>query len=127
MKQLIAELFIWWHGQTMGTGLMTALQGQFVGKDEAGNRYFRARKGRRRWVLYNGPADPSAIPPGWHGWIHYRTDIAPVDESYEPKSWQLPHSENLSGTARAYRPKGSLLREGERPRVSGDYDAWTPG
>ncbi|NOZ32164.1 MAG: NADH:ubiquinone oxidoreductase subunit NDUFA12 [Alphaproteobacteria bacterium] len=127
MKQLFAELFIWWHGQTMGTRLATALGGVFVGKDDAGNRYFKARKGRKRWVLYNGPAEPSAIPPGWHGWMHYRTDTAPVDENYQPKPWQLPHKQNLTGTAGAYRPKGSLLNEGKRQKVSGDYDAWTPG
>jgi NADH:ubiquinone oxidoreductase subunit len=26
----------------------------------------------------------------------------------------------------AYRPDGSLLSKGERPRVTGDYDAWSP-
>ena len=25
-----------------------------------------------------------------------------------------------------YRPDGSLLNKGERPRVTGDYDAWSP-
>ena len=40
--------------------------------------------------------------------------------------WQKAHKPNLTGTALAYRPKGSLLARGERPRVTGDYDAWTP-
>jgi NADH:ubiquinone oxidoreductase subunit len=26
----------------------------------------------------------------------------------------------------AYRPDGSLINKGERPRVTGDYDAWSP-
>ncbi|MGN6100847.1 MAG: NADH:ubiquinone oxidoreductase subunit NDUFA12, partial [Devosia sp.] len=26
----------------------------------------------------------------------------------------------------AYHPDGSLLNKGERPRVTGDYDAWSP-
>ena len=32
----------------------------------------------------------------------------------------------LTGTPLAYRPDGSLLASGERPRVTGDYDAWSP-
>lgn len=126
MKPIIAEIFVWWSGQTMGTRFDTWRHGQFVGKDSAGNRYFKAKKGNRRWVLYNGYAEASAIEPGWHGWIHYRTDIAPSDENYVPYEWELPHLANLTGTAAAYRPDGSLLKSGERPRVTGDYDAWSP-
>ncbi len=33
---------------------------------------------------------------------------------------------NNTGTPRAYRPKGSILREGERPEATGDYVPWTP-
>jgi len=33
----------------------------------------------------------------------------------------------FTGTPGAYRPQGSLASTGERPRVTGDYDAWTPG
>ena len=48
-------------------------------------------------------------------------------EDYKPHEWQKAHKPNLTGTAAAYRPKGSLHSTGERPRVTGDYDAWTPG
>lgn len=126
MKQLIAELFIWWHGQTLGMRLKTIFKGRYVGSDEAGNRYFIDRKTDRRWVLYNGPAEASAIPPGWHGWMHHRVDTPPSEEHYQPRTWQTPHKPNLTGTAGAYRPEGSLLNAGERPRVTGDYDAWSP-
>ncbi|TDQ66440.1 NADH:ubiquinone oxidoreductase subunit [Maritalea mobilis] len=126
MKQFLAELFIWWHGQTLGTRLHTALHGQFVGEDEAGNRYFKSKKGDRRWVLYNGPAEASRIPSGWHGWMHHRTDITPVDKKYDARSWELPHKPNMTGTAHAYRPKGSMLNDQSRPDVTGDYDAWSP-
>ena len=78
-------------------------------------------------MIYNGYSEASAIPPGWHGWIHHRTDVAPSDESYKPREWQKPHVPNLTGSAAAYRPKGSMLSGEERPRVTGDYDAWTPG
>lgn len=126
MKQFIAELFIWWHGQTFGMRIRTLLRGKYVGSDETGNRYFQDKKNGRRWVLYNGPAEASAISPGWHGWIHHRVDTPPTQEHYQPRAWQKPHQPNLTGTAGAYRPDGSLLNSGERPQVTGDYDAWSP-
>ena len=127
MKQFIAELFIWWHGQTLGTRVFTALNGVFVGEDTAGNKYYKSKKDeKRRWVIYNGPAEASAIETGWHGWMHGRTDVPPTEQDYEPYPWQQAHQANLTGTAAAYRPKGSLLNEGQRPAVTGDYDAWSP-
>ena len=77
-------------------------------------------------MTYAGPADASAIPPGWYGWMHYRTDVVPSKSNYVPHAWEKPHQPNLTGTAAAYRPDGSLLNKGERPRVTGDYDAWSP-
>ncbi|MFN3504577.1 MAG: NADH:ubiquinone oxidoreductase subunit NDUFA12, partial [Allorhizobium sp.] len=98
-----------------------------VGSDEFGNRYYYDKKHDRRYVTYaGGYADASAIPPGWHGWMHHRTDVAPSDAKYEPRAWEKPHQPNLTGTAAAYRPDGSLLNKGERPRVTGDYQAWSP-
>ncbi len=126
MKQLIKELFIWWHSQTLGMRLKIWLYGTYVGSDEAGNRYYHYKKHDRRWVIFNGLAEASSIPSGWHGWMHHRTDVIPTDERYQPKVWQKPHVPNLTGSAGAYRPEGSLLRSGERPRVTGDYDAWSP-
>ncbi|WP_029041406.1 NADH:ubiquinone oxidoreductase subunit NDUFA12 [Cucumibacter marinus] len=126
MKQLLAEIFIWWHKQTLGTRIWTAVRGTYVGEDEQGNKYYREKGTDRRWVIYNGAADASRIPPGWHGWIHHRVDTPPTEEEYTPHEWQAAHVPNMTGTAAAYRPKGSLLRDGERPRVTGDYDAWSP-
>jgi len=126
MKTFVLQLFTWWNGQTMGTRFHTWRKGELVGEDEAGNRYFREKHGSRRWVIYQGVADASKIPPGWHGWMHYRTDVPPTDESYDAKDWQMPHQENRTGTGGAYLPKGSLATPEQRPRVSGDYDAWTP-
>lgn len=126
MKQFIGELFIWWNKQTLGTRWHTFLNGQYVGSDEAGNQYFKGKKGVRRWVVYNGPSDPSAIPPGWHSWMHYRTDVLPSEERYQAKFWELEHEPNQTGTVNAYRPEGSMMRGGERARVTGDYEAWSP-
>lgn len=117
--------FIWW---------VTATQGEKVGEDGQGNRYFRgkARKGytrERRWVLYKGAPEPSQIPPEWHGWMHYQTDIVPVTDATAPtyrKPWQRPHKPNLTGTVSAWYPKGHPLASGTRAKGTGDYEAWTP-
>ena len=106
-------------------------RGERVGQDQFGNVYYQGgtdSEGRtRRWVIYNGISDASLIPPGWHGWMHHRVDTPPVDEDYAPFEWQKPYLPNMTGTAMAYRPKGSTLTNEDRPRVTGDYDAWTPG
>ncbi|MCQ8782523.1 NADH:ubiquinone oxidoreductase subunit NDUFA12 [Mangrovibrevibacter kandeliae] len=126
MKDLLLQIFTWWQGTTIGTRVFTSRRGQKVGEDEFGNVYYQTADGARRWVIYNGPAEASRIPPGWHGWIHRRTDVAPSQANYQPRAWQKPHVPNLTGTPNAYRPKGSILNTAERPRVTGDYDAWVP-
>jgi len=132
-KDFLIEIFAWWRGNTWGTRLWTATQGVFVGEDANGNRYYRSRKPtgphgmERRMVVYaGGAADPTTIPPGWYGWMHYRTAEPPRADDYVPHEWEKPHLPNLTGTALAYRPPGSLASGGERPRVTGDYDAWSP-
>ena len=134
-KDFLIEIFAWWRGNTWGTRLWIARQGEYVGSDETGNRYYRSRKGsrpgpnggERRMVIYaGGVAEASKIPPGWHSWMHYRSSTPPSDISYSPRFWQKPHQPNLTGTPLAYRPDGSLLASGERPKVTGDYDAWSP-
>ena len=131
MKTFFTQFFTWWNGQTLGTRLHTWRYGKKVGTDEFGNVYYEGgtdSEGRtRRWVIYNGYSEASAIPSGWHGWMPTRVDTPPSDESYTPREGQTPHQPNLTGSAAAYRPKGSVLSAEERPRVSGDYDAWTPG
>ncbi|AKR55793.1 NADH:ubiquinone oxidoreductase subunit NDUFA12 [Youhaiella tibetensis] len=126
MKALLSEIFVWWQGQTWGTRLYLKRFFKYVGSDEFGNRYYEDKKRDRRWVTYNGYADASSIPPGWHGWMHHRTDTPPSAEHYNARPWEKPAQPNLTGTAAAYRPDGSLLNKGERPRVTGDYDAWSP-
>lgn len=126
MNKLLLTIFTWWNGSTVGTNFYTRRFGKKVGEDERGNVYYQTVDGKRRWVIYNGPAEASAIPAGWHGWMHHRTDVAPSQQDYKAKAWQKPHIENLTGTPKAYRPKGSLLKQTKRPRVTGDYDAWQP-
>jgi NADH:ubiquinone oxidoreductase subunit len=135
LKTFFTRFFTWWNGQTFGTQLWTWRYGELVGEDEFGNRYFRAKDGKidptlgfeRRWVIYNGLAEPSRVPPEWHGWLHHTVDVPPTQETYRPRPWQKGHLPNLTGTANAWRPQGSTLAAGKRPRATGDYKAWTPG
>ena len=131
MNRFILQVFTWWNGSTLGTRFYTWRKGTRVGEDEFGNVYYEGdndSEGRtRRWVLYNGLAEASAIPPGWHGWMHHRTNTPPSQQDYVAKEWQKPHEPNATGTADAYRPKGSIMTPPQRPTVTGDYDAWTPG
>ncbi|PZO80508.1 MAG: NADH:ubiquinone oxidoreductase subunit NDUFA12 [Mesorhizobium amorphae] len=131
MKKFLLQFFTWWHGQNLNTRFHTWRFGTKVGEDEWGNVYYEGGKdseGRtRRWVIYADYSEASKIPPGWHGWMHHRFDTPPSREEYRPREWQKPHEPNLTGTDLAYRPKGSLLGQGKRPVVTGDYDAWTPG
>jgi NADH:ubiquinone oxidoreductase subunit len=134
MKKLLLEIFTWWNGHTMGTRIFTERHGERVGEDQFGNVYYRTKHGvidptlgfERRWVIYNGDAEASRIPPGWYGWMHHRTDVPPTEETYVARDWERPHLPNMTGTAAAYRPKGSILAEGRRPAATGDYQAWRP-
>ncbi|MCL5778721.1 NADH:ubiquinone oxidoreductase subunit NDUFA12 [Limibaculum sp. FT325] len=123
---ILSEIFTWWNGQTMGTRLYTARNGELVGEDEAGNRFYRSRDGKRRWVIYNGEAEASRVSPDWHGWLHHTFDEAPSESPLPRKGWEKPHVPNMTGSAEAYHPPGSVLTPARRPRATGDYDAWQP-
>ncbi len=112
-----------------GLTLHTLFSGSHVGEDAFGNQFFRQRKTTgtkrpRRWVVYAGAAEASAIGPEWHAWLHYLTD-APLPDTGR-KSWQKPHQPNLTGTADGYRPAGHDYAGGKRASASADYEAWTP-
>ena len=74
--------------------LFTALKGkERVGRDELGNRYYRAKprpgyKRERRWVMYKGAPEASMVPPEWHGWLHHQTDEVPQDSESFRRPWQ---------------------------------------
>ena len=125
MKEFLLQFFTWWNGQTIGTRYWTWRAGERVGTDEFGNTYYRQKGGDRRWVVYNGEAEASRIPAEWHGWMHKRTDIAPPDDTYKPREWEKPHIPNLTGTALAYRPPGSIVNS-LPTQAEPDYPAWKP-
>lgn len=120
----IKRLFTWWNGQTIGTQLFTWRKGELVGEDDQGNRFYQTRDGARRWVIYNGESEASRISPDWHGWLHHTYDAPPTAKPLAHKSWEKPHRENLTGTAMAYVPPGSLRRD--HPSLRADYEAWQP-
>jgi NADH:ubiquinone oxidoreductase subunit len=99
MKLFLLRFFTWWTGYTFGTQFWTWRFGELVGTDEFGNRYFRTKGGKmdptlgfeRRWVLYNGYAEPTSVPPSWHGWLHHTVDVPPTEETYTPREWEKPH------------------------------------
>lgn len=115
---------------TLGTRLMTWFRGEQVGRDDQGNRYFRARprsgyRRDRRWVIYDGEVEASRVPPHWHAWLHHTTDELPEGDGRVHR-WQAEHVANQTGTAAAYRPPGSVLAGGQRYVGTGDYQAWSP-
>ena len=110
---------------SIGTRLWTWWAGEPVGTDQFGNRYYRQKNFRvrergagkfsreRRWVIYNGQAEASRVPPAWHGWLHHTVKDPPRPEDVQKKyPWQKEHLPNLTGTVYAYHP--------QRPAGAGD-------
>lgn len=118
--------------------LTIRLFGQKIGSDEFGNEYYQGKKSNKRYVIYNGYAEPSKVPASWHGWLHYTHDEAPVNINTHKYSWQKTHMPNLTGTKFAYFPQGSSKGQennnsestkevkAKRVNVSSDYQAWNP-
>ena len=132
---LLSKIFTWWDGATIGTSLFSAMNGEKVGTDAAGNAYFRSKKKsrakdsgarERRWVIYQGANDASRVPAEWHGWLHGQYVELPESNLPPPKIWEADYTPNETGTAAAYRPQGALERGGRRAPATGDYEAWTP-
>ena len=121
---LLAQLFTWWNGQTIATRYHTWRRGGHVGNDASGNAFYQTADGKRRWVIYNGEVEASRIAPEWHGWLHHTWQEPPTRMPLRRKAWEKPHLPNLTGSALAYRPPGSLLSP--EPTIRRDYEAWTP-
>ena len=120
----LLQAVTWWNGATLNTKLFTARKGVKVGEDNEGNVFYRNADDSKRWVIFNGEAEASRVDPDWHGWLHRTWDEPPTDKPLQHKSWEKPHQENLTGTALAYTPAGSLRRA--EPVERKDYEAWSP-
>ena len=120
----LKRMLTWWNSQTLGTQIFTARRGIRVGGDEQGNVFYRTADDKRRWVIYNGEMEASRVSPAWHGWLHFTWDSPPSETPLLHKPWEKPHQPNLTGTAAAYVPPGSIrLAE---PVARRDYEAWQP-
>lgn len=120
----IKRAVTWWDGQSLGTQLWTWRKGHKVGEDEQGNLYYQSKDAKRRWVIFNGENEASRVSPDWHGWLHHTWDTAPSDTPLVRKDWEKPHLPNLTGTAMAYAPAGSIRKAD--PKERSDYEAWSP-
>ena len=111
------------------TKVITWFNGEQVGEDSFGNLYYQQRKSskgrRRRWVIYNGKDEASAVPAEYHAWLHYTIDEFPSNPTPR-RPWMSEHEPNHTGTELAYRPPGHVLQGGQREKATGDYQAWSP-
>jgi NADH:ubiquinone oxidoreductase subunit len=123
MKFLL-RLLTWWNVSTLNTAFFTWRYGVKVGEDDQGNIFYRSRDGKQRWVIFNGESQASRVSPDWHGWLHHTWDDLPSEKPLTRKAWEKPHQENMTGTALAYAPQGSIKRASPADRR--DYEAWTP-
>ena len=120
-----SRTFTWWSGDTWGTKLFTWRFGNEVGRDDAGNVYYRSKKGRR-WVIYPADNDGSRVPPGWQLWLKGTIDELPDKALPAQRKFHKPPEKNLTGTMAAFRPDGALGSGKVRPAATGDYQPWTP-
>jgi NADH:ubiquinone oxidoreductase subunit len=123
---ILKKIFTWWEGATIGTALYSWRSGRKVGSDSLGNIYYEGKKDGRRWVIYSGENDASAVTPEWHAWLHGQIDGLPDDVLPPARPFQKSYTRNLTGTDKAYLPSGALERGGQRQASGGDYEAWTP-
>lgn len=121
----ILRAVTWWNGQTLNTQIFTARKGIKVGEDDKGNVYYHNADDSKRWVIFNGEIEATKVSADWHGWLHRTYDELPTERPLIHKTWEKPHQENLTGTAQAYAPEGSIRRASE-PAVRSDYEAWVP-
>ncbi len=75
-------------------------------------------------MIFNGEAEASRVSPDWHGWLHHTFDNLPGNHPLAHKPWEKPHLPNLTGTAAAYAPPGSIRHVD--PVERRDYEAWAP-
>ena len=118
---MIKQIFTWWNSQTFGTFLYTIFFGEFVGKDEFGNKYYK-NKNDKRWVIYNGEINASKITSDWYSWIHHISKHLPSDIDQKKFDWQKPHKDNKTGTKESFRPN-KITKLNKKFKK---YESWKP-
>ena len=115
---------------SISTRIYTWFYGEFVGKDEFGNKYYCNSKNfesesAKRWVIFEGDIEASKVPPHWHAWLHKTINVPPINYSHNYK-WQKKHKPNLTGTAEAYYPSSHPLSKSKKNSDSKEYEKWRP-
>ena len=130
---LLKAIFTWWTGSHDRSHAPDQKRRRVGGRGRSRDRYYETvdkkwnYDGRnRRFVIYNGYADASRVGSDWHGWLHHTFAEPPTRAPLARRAWERNHQPNLTGTLRAWRPRGSIARGGERAPASGDYQPWTP-
>ena len=106
MLTILKEIFTWWNQQTLGTRIQIFFFGKLVGKDHLGNKYYQSKSGKR-WVIYNGEIEASKIPNEWYSWMHFTKNKIENIHEFKKFVWQKPHQSNMTGSNKAYSPKGN--------------------
>ena len=119
----LKQIFTWWNSQTIGTRIFTLTNGTVVGQDNFGNTFYEDKHKNRRWVIYNADIDASSISSEWHGWLHHTFNESPNNKPNLKKTWEKPHSINMTGSSEAYHPKKELQN---KKNIYNDYEAWLP-
>ncbi|CAM6129098.1 unnamed protein product [Calypogeia fissa] len=116
----------------LGNSVFRVSGAKLVGVDKNGNRYYEKTEntqfGRHRWVVYaDKDYNASAVPPEWHGWLHYITDHkADQLQGLKPSRYGLEHTRNRTGEGEEYiyHAKGHALNPNKRDWKR--YESWQP-
>ncbi|ESO91398.1 hypothetical protein LOTGIDRAFT_209731 [Lottia gigantea] len=112
------SIYVWYKTDDMKTG-------DLVGEDKFGNKYYQNNYyffGRNRWAIYSPEKhldyDASQIPPEWHRWLQYISDVPPVGDGAPPRAkWMADYYENRTATSKAYVPYSTV-----KPKIQ----SWSP-
>ena len=113
----LKQIFTWWNRNTFATFLKTLFFGKYVGSDEFGNKYYKSKK-NERWVIYAKDIEATKITSDWFLWIHHTINEIPSG-SQKKYIWQKNHSQNLSGSSKAYKPN----KISKKTKFK-DYETW---
>ena len=113
----LKQIFTWWNRNTFGTFLKTLFFGKFVGSDEFGNKYYKNKKDDR-WVIYAKDIEATKITSDWFLWMHHTVNEIPTN-SLKKYNWQKSHSQNLTGSSKAYKPSKISKKDNYK-----NYETW---
>lgn len=106
-----------------------------IGKDFYGNHYYQERhpallKKPRRFVWFQGDAEASKVPVGWHAWLHGMSDRTPYCdvnqvEHFGHHAIKGKHLPNVTGTPLAQKQLEDAKKKAAKANVP-RYIAWFP-